>query len=201
MIAPYFKGKFDKLEEGLRRLNNLSVSQCNSLQYPLTRNTEREGAAVFSALEYCSQQVNKKYPGDKMGRLLELQKMLQVCGMGVRAEFKKFVCAGVVGPLEGEKDLRETRADILSTVEEMLSINYEGTKNWKDLTSWLKKEHGGVFEEVTKYKMDFWEKNKEPRTGAHNILQVWMTTTQATEGKLYDWLVQNGRYDIAEMLE
>ena len=78
---------------------------------------------------------------------------------------------------------------------------YTATKSWKDLTSWLKEEHPGVFKPVDTYKMALWEKNKDPRTGAKNILQVWNTTTQATEGKLYDWLVQNGRIDIAKLFE
>ncbi|XP_071803086.1 uncharacterized protein [Asterias amurensis] len=201
LTSPYLKRKFDELKDSLQRLNNLSEPQCVSLQYSLTPETAREGASVFSALEFSSRRILQKYPGDKTRRLQELQKIIKVCGTGVRAEFKKFVCAGVVGPLDGEKDLRTTRVDILSKVEEMLSVDYEATKSWKDLTCWLKKEHPGVFSSVDMYKTALWEKNKDPRTGAKNILQVWNTTTQATEGKLYDWLVQNGRIDIAKLFE
>ncbi|XP_033640096.1 uncharacterized protein LOC117300417 [Asterias rubens] len=201
LTSPYLKGKFDELKDSLQRLNNLMEPQCVSLQYSLTPETAREGASVFSALEFSSQRILQKYPGDKTRRLQELQKIIKVCGMGVRAEFKKFVCAGVVGPLDGEKDLRNTRHDILSKVEEMLSVDYEATKSWKDFTLWLKEEHPGVFKPVDTYKMALWEKNKDPRTGAKNIIQVWNTTTQATEGKFYGWLVQNERIDIAKLFE
>ncbi|XP_038044868.1 uncharacterized protein LOC119719467 [Patiria miniata] len=194
-----FVADFDALKQDLHNGPRISQGQCLKIGY---RSQEGNGRLDTVMEDWSSTYYKKNNSDSELDKRWALRKFLQNCGKEVRAIFKKHVNqGGVIGPAAGDDaKIGNLPYSTIQDIEEMLSYT-DGVRNWKDLADWLRKQHPSVFQPVTKNKIRLWENDPDPRKGAKSVLQVWETTTQAKVGALYSWLVENGRLDIAKVLE